>query len=65
MREHYAVDDSFLPAIELLNPCEIRIDITDDYVHLFVGQRDFSWKRGCPDIDGAGTFISVEGIPDK
>lgn len=56
--EHYAVDDLILPGLRFENPVEVRIDITDEDVSLQVGPRDWHWKRGCPDIDGAGTTFS-------
>lgn len=65
MIECYAADDVILPSLTLENPCEIRIDITPDRVFLRVGQRDWDWKRGCPDVSGCGTMISEEGIPDE
>ena len=57
MEEHYAVDDSILPGLELETPCEIRIDITEKSISLTVGRRDWQWKRGCPDISGCGTML--------
>lgn len=63
MEEHYAVDDLILPILSLASPCEIRIDVTEDSVNLQIGQRDWQWKRGCPDIVGCGTFLGGEGIP--
>ncbi len=53
--EHYLTEDSILPDIDLPIPCEIRIDISEEYVKLTIGQRDFGWVRGHPDLNGAGT----------
>ena len=65
MEEHYAEDDEILPQIMLPVPCPIRIDITDTCVRLFVGQRDWEWKRGCPDVLASGTVLpSVEDLRD-
>jgi hypothetical protein len=57
MEEHYLTEDRILPGMRLDNPCEIRIDITEDRVSLTIGQRDFGWKRGCPDATDAGTVM--------
>ena len=57
--EHYAVEDTILPQLTLPDPCEIRISITADSVSLQVGQRDLSWTRGCPDINGCGTMLNA------
>jgi len=62
--EHYLTDDAILPSLTLPNPCEIRIAITASHVSLAIGQRDFSWKRGCPDLSGAGTFLD-SAEPDR
>ena len=52
--EHYAVDDGVLPILAMPSPVSIRIDITEKFVNLYVGSRDWSWTRGCPDINGCG-----------
>lgn len=59
--EHYAIDDAILPSLELPNPCPIRIDIHENSVSLYIGQRDWSWPRGCPDVSGSGTFVGGTG----
>lgn len=61
MEEHYLIEDKVLPALQLDDPCEIRIDITEDRVSLTIGQRDYGWKRGHPDHTDAGTMIG--GVP--
>lgn len=62
MEEHYVADDRILPTLELPDPCEIRIDVTEDRISLRIGQRDWGWKRGHPDTTDAGTMIS-SGTP--
>ena len=57
MDEHYAEDDVILPVLKLDSPCLIRIDIDDDHVRLFIGQRDWEWRRGCPDVTACGTLF--------
>ncbi len=56
MEEHYADDDVILPCIALPNPCPIRVDIHEDRIRLFIGQRDWEWIRGCPDVSACGVF---------
>jgi hypothetical protein len=60
VEEHYATEDEILPELELSKPCEIRIDVDEKYVRLHVGQRDWEWPRGCPDISSTGTFVNQE-----
>jgi hypothetical protein len=55
--EHYAVEDGILPVLAMSSPVSIRIDITDEFVNLYVGSRDWSWSRGCPDINGCGIAL--------
>ena len=55
--EHYAVEDAILPVLALETPCEIRIDIREEGVALFIGPRDWFWKRRCPDIESCGTLF--------
>jgi len=57
MEEHYLTEDRILANMKLDDPCEIHIDITEDRVSLTIGQRDFGWKRGCPDLADAGTVL--------
>ncbi len=46
--EHYAVDDDGLPNLELHAAVEVRIDIEETAVKLFIGSREYEWPRGCP-----------------
>lgn len=56
--EHYADEDVILPALNLASPCPIRIDIHEDRVSLSIGNRDWEWRRGCPDVIATGTFFN-------
>ena len=64
--EHYADDDVVLPVLTLPSPCPIRIDIHEDRVSLFIGNRDWEWKRECPDVTACGTLFDppVEDTQD-
>jgi|HubBroStandDraft_2_1064218.scaffolds.fasta_scaffold264590_2 hypothetical protein len=62
--EHYLTEDSILPQLHLDDPCEIRVDITENRVDLHIGPRDFGWTRGCPDLADAGTMMP-EGVIDE
>ncbi len=48
--EHYAIDDDVLPTLALHAAVEVRIDIEETGVKLFIGPREYEWPRGCPDI---------------
>ena len=52
--EHYTDEDVVLPALPLPSPCSIRIDIYEDRVRLYIGNRDWEWNRGCPDAIASG-----------
>mgnify|MGYP001561319664 CR=1 FL=1 len=55
--ETYAVHDTILSMLLLPNPCEIRIDITEKYVYLHIGPRDWQWDRKTGAFIGCGTAL--------
>ncbi len=55
--ERYMIDDAILPGLALPEPCPIRIDLSDNSIRLYVGQRDWQWERGNPDICACGTML--------
>jgi hypothetical protein len=64
--EHYAVDDSVLPLLNMYSAVEVRIDIEDTGIKLFIGPREYEWPRGCPDICAVRTdFCIPRGGPLK
>jgi hypothetical protein len=48
--EHYAIDDEILPILASYPAVEVRIDIEETGVKLFIGPREYEWPRGCPDV---------------
>jgi hypothetical protein len=48
--EHYAIDDDVLPILDLHPAVDVRIDIEQTGVKLFIGPREYEWPRGCPDV---------------
>jgi hypothetical protein len=44
--EHYAIDDDVLPILDLDPAVEVRIDIEETGVKLFIGPREYEWPRG-------------------
>jgi len=48
--EHYAIDDDVLSTLDLDPAVEVRIDIEETGVKLFIGPREYEWPRGCPDV---------------
>jgi hypothetical protein len=48
--EHYAIDDDVLSTLALDPAVEVRIDIEETGVRLFIGPREYEWPRGCPDV---------------
>ncbi len=55
--EHYAIDDDVLPILTLDQAVEIRIDIEETGVKLFIGLREYEWRRGCPDVCSVRTGL--------
>lgn len=63
MYEVYETDDGILPILSLADPCEVRVEITEEKVSLQIGPRDFSWSRKTGELTGAGTEMSGGAIP--
>ncbi len=57
--EHYAVDDGVLPILDLNPEVEVRIDIEETGVKLFIGPREYEWPRGCPDVCSVRTEFYI------
>ena len=51
------LEDAVLPIIQLPNPCPVEVMVTEKYVFLHVGQRDWQWDRVTGKLVGAGTAI--------
>ena len=64
MEEHYAEDDTVLAKMQLPEECSIRIDIDDSTVRLFIGPRDYEWRRGCPFVVACGTLFNPDRSED-
>ena len=57
--EHYAVDDNALPILDLYPEVEVRIDIEETGVKLFIGPREYEWPKGCPDVCSVRTEFCI------
>lgn len=57
--EHYAIDDGVLPILDLHPSAEVRIDIEETGVKLFIGPREYEWPRGCPDVCSVRTGVYI------
>jgi hypothetical protein len=60
--ENYVIDD-VLPTLDLDPAAEVRIDIEETGVKLFIGPREYERPRGCPDVCSirTGFYIPVDG----
>jgi hypothetical protein len=56
--EHYAIDDDVLASLNLDPSVEVRIDIEETGIKLFIGPREYEWPRGCPDVCSVRTEFS-------
>ena len=64
--EHYAVDDNVLSTLALDPAVEVRIDIEETGIKLFIGPREYEWPRGCPDVCSVVTgFYSPFNRPQR
>ena len=57
--EHYAIDDDVLPILDLHPAVDVRIDIEQLGVKLFIGPREYEWPRGCPDVRSVRTGFCI------
>jgi len=57
MEKEYKVDDLILSVLNLPDPCPIGIKITEHYVLLYVGPRDWIWDKETGENIGAGTRV--------
>jgi hypothetical protein len=55
--EHHAINDELLPTLTLQPAVEVRIDIEETGVKLFIGPREYEWPRCCPD-----SLLSKDGV---
>jgi len=53
----YETDDLILPTLKLKDPTPIKVEITDKYVILCVGPRDWQWNKETGEMVGAGTAL--------
>ena len=65
--EHYAIDDNVPQTLNLHPVVEVRIDIEETGVKLFIGPREYEWPRGCPDVHSVrtGFFIPLDRPPKE
>lgn len=54
----YETEDLILPRLDLPDPCPVRIEIRDDSVFLYVGQRDWQWDYEDESFVAQGTTIT-------
>ncbi len=57
--EHYAIDDEVLLTLDLKLAVEVRIDIEETGVKLFIEPREYEWPRGCPDVCSVRTGLCI------
>ena len=56
--EHYTIDDE-LPTLDLHPAVEVRLDIEETGIKLFIGLREYEWPRGCPDVCSVRTGFCI------
>ena len=61
MKKTFEVDDLILANLTLTNPVPIKIEIRDDSIFLYIGQRDWQWDLKTGGLVGCGTcFVHKE-----
>jgi len=54
MKKEFTINDLVMPILKFPDPCPVRIEITDEFVYLFVGQRDWQWRVSDGSLVGSG-----------
>jgi len=54
MQKVFTASDLVLPILKIPDPCPVRVEITDEYVYLFVGSRDWQWRLSDGECIGTG-----------
>lgn len=63
--KEFKINDLVLPDLALPDPCPVRIKITDKYIFLFVGQRDWQWRLNDGSLVGTGTGLCQSATPNS
>jgi len=59
--EEYAeflVNDPIVARLKLPDPCNISVRVSDSYISLCVGQRDWQWDRETGECTDSGTYLT-------
>ena len=59
--EEYAeflVNDPIVARLKLPDPCNISVRVSDSYISLCVGQRDWQWDRESGELTDTGTYLT-------
>jgi 8-oxo-dGTP diphosphatase len=59
--QHFLAVDEILPTLQLKNPCEIEVNLSDNRVTLRIDGRDHGWNRKTGEHTDAGT-LNLEGL---
>ena len=59
-RMTFELDDLILGKLELPNPCPIKVVVTDETVHLYIGPRDWEWSIKSWELISCGTDVAEE-----
>ena len=62
MKDVFTIDDLVLPTLKLPDPCPIRIEIRDECVYLYVGQRDWQWRLSNGKLVGSGCGLCCTSV---
>jgi len=53
----FEIHDLVLPTLDLPDPCPVRIEIRDDSIFLYIGDRDWQWDFEDKHLVGCGTLL--------
>lgn len=56
-KQEFRVDDGVVSILKFPDPCPIRVVVDDERIALFVGPRDWSWRRSNGELIGSGCCV--------
>ncbi len=57
MEKEFLANDMVIPILKFPDPTPVRIKVTDKYIYLYVGQRDWQWDLSDGHLIGSGCCL--------
>lgn len=64
MEKIFQISDLIVPTLKFSTPCPIRVRITEEFIFLYVGQRDWQWRISDSSLIGCGMSLCPPTKPN-